>query len=640
MSVARGTFAVLLAFVILAGALAPVSQVQREMVRVTDSPAVLADTNLVVTDIVDNLDNDYDDDDFIFHVYNYTHIIGNANVSLYFSNTSFYQSKLTSPADGKCEFLDVPQDSYSWNVTLEVALGGFDPSLFKTGDIVSDGPDATANVKVGNIDWEDDDDDLEATVLDINDDPAVGLNFTLVFQGNSTVYTETTLGANGSVTFWDIPEDAYTWQVIVPSGDYLGTVIVEGNFQSNGTQQFSRQTLSQIIGDPDYYDLEVIAYMETSLAAIEGVLVNVTFYNGTLIDAQTTPSNGTVLFADLPIAFINVSITYLGVHIGASPHTYNLTDVSFDIRAPVVTGPNDFDVLLWETNVTLTWQLEDEYPSAISVLVNGVEKASQAWNVTLYEYTFNLTDAVPSFEIDQYEVQLTATDQNSKSTDHIVIVTVYENVTPTIEGPEDTEFIFPETGHTLSWNVTDDYPDKYVVTRNGEEHASGSVNPDLPVIVIGIDGLSIGQYTFTLFVNDTSGNSATDDVIVHVLNDDVAPVITYTPPDFEYTQGVAILIRNWTATDDFMATYTITVDNILVVDETWDSETIEFDFAALSVGTHEVVLTVYDVGGNSATSTVIVTVTVSDALTIIMVAGISVAAVILVGIAVWYVRYR
>lgn len=640
MSVARGTFAVLLAFVILAGALAPVSQVPHEIIRVTETPAVLADTNLVVTDVVDNLDDDYDDDDFIFHVYNYTHIIGDANVSLYFANTSFYQSKLTSPADGRCEFLDVPQDSYIWNVTLEVALGGFDPSLFKTGIIISDGPDATASVKVGNIDWDDDDDDLEATVLDINDAPAVGLNFTLVFQGNSTVYTETTLGANGSVTFWDIPEEAYTWQVIVPSGDYLGTVIVAGNFQSNGTQKFSRQTLSQIAGDPDYYDLEVIAYMETSLAAIEGVLVNVTFFNGTQIDAQTTPSNGTVLFIDLPIAYINVSITYIGVHIGASPHTYNLTDVSFDIRAPVVTGPSDFDVLLWETNVTLTWQLEDEHPSAISVLVNGVEKASQAWNVTPYEYTFNLTDAVPSFEIAQYEVELTATDQNSKPTDHIVVVTVYENVTPTIEGPEDTEFVFAETGHTLSWNATDDYPDKYVVTRNGEEHASGSVNPDSPVIVIGIDGLSIGQYVFKLSVNDTSGNNATDDVLVTVLNDDVAPVITYTPPDFEYPQGVAIVIRNWTATDDFMATYTITVDNILVVDETWDSETIEFDFAAISVGTHEVVLTVYDIGGNSATSTVVVTVTVSVALTIIMVAGISVASVILVGIAVWYVRYR
>ncbi|MFW9799596.1 MAG: hypothetical protein ACFFD9_04120, partial [Candidatus Thorarchaeota archaeon] len=438
MSVARRTFAVLLAFIILAGALFPVSQVPRETVRVNESPATLADTNLIVTDVVDNLDKEYDDDDFIFHVYNYTHIIGDANVSLYFANTSLYQSKLTSPADGRCEFLDVPQNSYTWNVTLEVALGGFDPSEFETGTIVSDGPDATASVKVGNIDWDDDDDDLEATVLDINDAPAEGLNFTVVFEVNGSIYSETTLGANGNVSLWDIPEDEYKWQVIVPSGDYLGTVIVEGDFQSNGTQKFSRQTLSQIAGDSDYYDLEVFAYMETSHAAIEGVLVNVTFYDGTQVGAQTTPSNGTVLFIDLPITYINVSITYVGVHIGASPHAYNLTDVSYDIRAPIVTGPSDFDVLLWETNVTLTWNLEDEYPSEISVLVNGVEKASQSWNVTPYEYTFNLTDAVPSFQIGQYEVQLTATDQNSKPTEHVVIVTAYENVTPTIEGPEDT----------------------------------------------------------------------------------------------------------------------------------------------------------------------------------------------------------
>ena len=129
-------------------------------------------------------------------------------------------------------------------------------------------------------------------------------------------------------------------------------------------------------------------------------------------------------------------------------------------------------------------------------------------------------------------------------------------------------------------------------------------------------------------------------MVVTVKDDDTVPVIVYAPEDFEYSQGLTVVIRNWTVTDDFKATYKITVDNILIVEETWDSDTIEFDFSALSVGVHEVVLTVYDMGGNSATSTVVVTVAISEAFTLIVFTGVAVASVIVIGLLVWFIRYR
>ncbi|MHA2432671.1 MAG: hypothetical protein ACXADO_05505, partial [Candidatus Thorarchaeota archaeon] len=605
-----------------------------------ESSMALADTNLIVTDEVANLDGHYDDDDFIFHAYNYTHIIGNANVSLYFTNDTLYDSKLTSPSDGKIEFFDVPKNTYLWNVSLETALVGFDPTEWTSGTIVADGPDATASVQIGNIDWEDDDDDFTATVLDIEGDPAVGLNFTIIFRDNSSLYSQAILGANGSVMLWDVPMENYTWQVIVPSGDYLGEVITEGDFESNGTQRFFLSTLGQIIGASELYDLEIFAYMETSHASIAGVLVNVTYHNGTQIIAQTTPANGTLLVVDLPIAYINVSITFGGDHIGASPLSFNLTELAYDISFPRVTGPESLDILYGATNVTLTWNLEDEYPSEFAVRVNGEVKASQTWNVTPYEYTFNLTAAIPDLDIGLYDVTMSAQDQNLQSTSHTVNVRVFENVTPVVEGPEDTEFYFTETGHTLSWNVTDEFPDNYIITRNGEDFASGEVNPDSPVVTVGLEGLAIGQHIFTFLVYDTSGNNATDDVVVTVKGDDVVPVITYAPADFQVSQGLATVIRNWTATDDFKAEYTIVVDGITVVESDWNSETIEFDFSSLSVGVHEVVLTVYDIGGNSATSTVTVSVTISEAFALIVLTGVVVASVIVIGLLVWFVRYR
>jgi hypothetical protein len=426
----------------------------------------------------------------------------------------------------------------------------------------------------------------------------------------------------------------------VPFGDYLGYAITQGGFSSNGTQMFSDRWLGPIAGESGYYDLEVIAYYETSLAPIVGVLVNVTYYNGTVIDAKTTPTNGTILFIDLPVAFINVSITFGGLPIGAGDYWYNLTTASTDIRDPIVIGPADVAVLLNATNVTLSWHLEDEFPDEIVVFFNGTESITENWNMTSYDFTFNVSEALPEFLIGNYEILLEAYDENGNRMEDSVNFRVYENITPTIEGPDDVEFYFTETGFSLTWNVTDDYMNKYVLTRDGTEVASGTLDPESPFVTYGLDDLAIGVFVFSLFVNDTSGNNVTDDAIVTVNRDDIDPMITYEPPDLAYAQGAINIIRNWTASDDFKSTYTIAIDGIVYVSESWESETIEFDFAGLSTGVHEVMLTVYDLGGNSAISIVTVTVSLADTLYYLIATAIVAAAVIIVGVVVWFIRYR
>ncbi len=643
MSLARRTFALFLVLIVTAGAMTPIlAQSPLKAVMLTETTHEVAATNLQVEYEVFNYLDSYNDDDFTFLVYNTTasQIIGNANVTLYFLNSTFYRSLLTSPADGTTIFYNVPQASYVWNVTLEQALGGYDPQLFTTGVLISDGPDATADVDIGNVDWENDDDDVSATVYDLNDDPAAGLNFTIVNATDSSIYAEQTTPANGSASFFDLPFGNYTWKVIVPSGDYLGYAIIQGDFSSNGTQLFAERRLGPITGDPEYYDLEVITYYETSLAPIVGVLVNVTYYNGTVIDALLTPINGSLIFIDLPVAFINVSITFGGIPIGAGDYWYNLTTASTDIRSPIAIGPADMNVLLNATNVTISWHLEDEFPDEIVVYFNGTESLTQNWNMTSYDFTFNVSEAFPEFVIGNYEIMLEAFDENGNSLEDIVNFRVYEDILPEIEGPDDVAFYFSETGFSLTWNVTDEYIDKYVLTRDGTEIASGLLNPDAPFVTYGLDELAIGLYVFTLSVNDTSGNIATDDTTVTVNRDDVDPMITYEPPDLTYAQGATNIIRNWTATDDFKSTYIIEINGIVVVSEAWESDTIEFDFAGLSLGIHEVVLTVYDLGGNTASSSVTVNVSLAVAAFYVMATTIVDAAALVIGLVVWFIRYR
>ena len=129
-------------------------------------------------------------------------------------------------------------------------------------------------------------------------------------------------------------------------------------------------------------------------------------------------------------------------------------------------------------------------------------------------------------------------------------------------------------------------------------------------------------------------------VTVSIIADDVAPVITYEPGTIYYARGDTNIIRNWTATDDYKDSYTIAVDGFVVVDADWNTETIEFDFWGLSEGVHSVVLTVTDLGGNSATSTVQVIVSTPTPVIGILGIGVVAGVLVLAGVFVWFVRYR
>jgi hypothetical protein len=578
----------------------------------------------------------YNDDDFQFRVFNGSLPLSGAWVRLYNVTTDALLHEDDTDGVGYAYFYNLPQGVYQWNVSHDS-----DPiTPQETGQIVSDGPEANVDIIFGNIDWNNDDDDLNATITDIEGNPAENLNFSIHHLGNNSIWAQAEV-FDGKVGFVDLPEDNYTWRVSV-LGDpiYDGYVLDEGTIESNGTQLLVYQSIGPITGDPDYYDLEIFTYYETSLAPIVGADVEVSFKNGTVYKSRVTPANGTVIFVDLPVEFINWTLSYMGQPIGLGDYHYNLTNIESDIRDPIITGPGDQDVLFSTENVTLTWTLEDEYPFSIEVWVDDLLNATIDWTNTTFVYVFNVSAAFPSFALGEYEIKLVAIDQNSNFAEDMITFRIYENVTPIIEGPEPVEFTFSETGYSLSWNITEENPSMYDIRKNNESLANGTIDPDEPFIEYSLDGLEIGVHNFTLYVNDTSGNTATHSVLVTVLGDSVDPEITYTPATIRYAQGDSHQVYNWSATDDFMDYYEILVDGVVVVTADWTTELIEFDFSGLKEGEHTVTLRVYDLGGNMAESTVMVYVSVSTAyIYITTTALIAAGLVVFIGI-VWFVRNR
>ena len=579
----------------------------------------------------------FNDDDFEFRVRNGTIPLNNAWVRLYNTTTpTLLEEETQTDGNGYAWFSNLPQGTYQWNVSHD--LDTITPE--ETGQIVSDGPEVNVQILFGNLDWENDDDDLNATVTDIDGNPAQNLNFSIHHKLNDSIWAQVEV-TNGRADFTDLPQDNYTWRVsVLYDLTYDGYLLDSGTVESNGVQLLVHQSIGPMTGNPDYFDLEVFTYFETSLLPILGADVEVTFKNGTIYASQVTPANGTVIFVDLPVAYINWTVMYMGQPVGLGDFFYNLTTIESDLRDPTITGPIDLKVLIDAENITLTWTVEDEHPSSIEVWVDGVLNVTTSWVNTTFDYVYNVSAYFPEFIIGSYEIKVLAIDLNSNFAYDTLTLRFYENVTPVIEGPDPVEFTFSETGYSLSWNVTDDYPNMYEVHQNDELYASSTINPDEPVIVISLDGLEIGAHNFTLYANDTSGNTATHSVLVTVLRDDVLPVITYTPADIYYAQGDTHHVYNWTASDDFKDYYEIRVDGVVVFTADWTTAIIEFDFSGLRQGQHNVTLKVYDLGGNMAESIVIVYVSASTASVYLTSAALlAVGVIAFIGI-IWFVRYR
>ena len=632
MNTLRKSFTFVLVLLMLTSTATQVAFVGNAFATTTPvSTTTLADSELVVVNNTINNNQAFNDDDFEFFVYNGTLEVALANITLYnVTDDTNYESKLTV-GDGSAIFYNIPVGVYEWNVTW--ADGG----LTRNGTMVSDGPEVEVDLEIGNLDWENDDDDFLATVLDIDGNPGEGLNFTVWSRDTNTTYNQTILGPDGVANLTDVPIGNYTYYVVVQTGDYAGVAIAVENFTTDGTtMKVYIRSLGNFAGDPGYYDLEVFTYFETTLAPLEGALVNITDYNGTEIAHQFTPFNGTVRFLDLPVIFVNWTVSYLGQPIGAGSYSYNLTTISTDIRDPVIVASSDEVEFFFETeNITVVWNITDEYPSEVKMYVDDVLNETISWtNQTTY--TFNATGR----DIGIYELKLVATDLNSNSNESIVSLRIFENVTPVIDSPEDLEFFYTETGQSLRWNLTDDYLDSYILYRDDEGILNGTLELDEPFYRTSVTGLSVGVYNYALWVNDTSGNSAFGNVTVTVKIDNVAPVFTYEPGDVFYARGDRNIIRNWTVNDDYKANYSITVDGVEVVQADWTSDTIEFDFWGLTEGSHVVVLTLTDLGGNTATSTVNVYVSMpTTLLAIIGVLGIA-GALVLVGVLIWYIKIR
>ena len=97
------------------------------------------------------------------------------------------------------------------------------------------------------------------------------------------------------------------------------------------------------------------------------------------------------------------------------------------------------------------------------------------------------------------------------------VIVVFDVTVPTITHPDDLTYTMGEVGNSIVWQATDDNPRAYQVIRDGVVIMEGLWNSSSEQIVVSVDGLASGLYSYSLVVSDAGDHMMSDSVLVTVL---------------------------------------------------------------------------------------------------------------------------
>ncbi|NHI89071.1 MAG: right-handed parallel beta-helix repeat-containing protein [Candidatus Thorarchaeota archaeon] len=123
--------------------------------------------------------------------------------------------------------------------------------------------------------------------------------------------------------------------------------------------------------------------------------------------------------------------------------------------------------------------------------------------------------------------------------------------------PTDVEYVFGSSVPSVAWDVRLPNPHSYAMFWNDAIFTQGPLNTSLDHLSKAIDGLTVGMYNLTLVVNDVSGYSLVDTVIITVLGESTTMT---TPPT---TTGTTTSTE--TTTDTFLPPETPVMLILLII---------------------------------------------------------------------------
>jgi len=210
-------------------------------------------------------------------------------------------------------------------------------------------------------------------------------------------------------------------------------------------------------------------------------------------------ANGTELGIEV-LAFVAMYNVYLPIGnwellSTLAQNTHEVENFTLDTEDPFFWGYS------WEDD---NWERSDDGATIYS-------------NYTLQVHVayLKLDGYLTHYSVDSYNT--TTLEKTGEITLERLDIEQYSDTTaPSIDHPFDIEYPIGQFGNNITWHATDDYPSSYEILLDGTLNRSGLWNSTGEAITIVIDGLSLGEYNYTLVVYDIRGNSDSDEVMVTV----------------------------------------------------------------------------------------------------------------------------
>jgi len=267
-----------------------------------------------------------------------------------------------------------------------------------------------------------------------------------------------------------------------------------------------------------------------------------------------------------------------------------------DEVAPTIEGQQDFGYELGSDNNYLIWVVSDGRPDAYRLVRNGTVIGSGDWDGS------NMIFIINGLPTGTYNFSLTVYDVSSNAASDTTLVTVVDTTPPKIVGPSDIQYECGTWKVRIEWAVHDLSPDRIEILHNGTSVFSSAWNGGNVAYPVG--GAALGAHNYTLIAYDAYGNSASDTVMVEVV-DTTAPWID-CPGDIVYEAGTTGNNITWHLSELNPDTYEVSMNGSIIQSDTWVSKSISITVDGLDIGTYLFSIVVTDKGGNQASDDVIV----------------------------------
>ncbi|MHA2253343.1 MAG: right-handed parallel beta-helix repeat-containing protein, partial [Candidatus Kariarchaeaceae archaeon] len=239
------------------------------------------------------------------------------------------------------------------------------------------------------------------------------------------------------------------------------------------------------------------------------------FRSNTITDI--TPSIGLYLYSCPEADIADNTISNVDNWIYVDDTSPNVTYSSNTVGGQVIrllnfTRPIDQNIEESSSNKFITWKAFDSEAATYTIYRDGSLLSEGIWiDGSAIDHPIN-----ESLLIGPHIFQIILTETDGQNISDEVTINIVEMDEPIlIESPDDLRYLVGASNQFLSWNISDNYPFKYTIYRNGTEIAFDSWS-SYELIYISVSGLALGVYNYTLVADDVSGNIVNHSVLVYV----------------------------------------------------------------------------------------------------------------------------